>query len=658
MLPLQAIQPRPLAGPGQGRLRLFRQLGVEAGVAAPRGPGRGPRGRSAVQALAGVLPQRLREPEAHPGVLLFAGVDQRLLHQEREQGQDVRLVEALPGAHRFRRLEGEAPGEDGQAVEEGALLRGQQAVAPVHQGAQGLVTGRGGAVPSGQEAETVVQALGQLAWTEHRHAGRRQLDGQGDAVQPAADREHVPGVLGAERESGLPEAGPLDEQAHGPVALHRFQGRHHLRALAGPAQDVILRRGQGRDAVGHLTGHPQGLLAGGQELQSGAGPQERIGQAGAGVQDVLAVVQHQQQAALRQGARQGLRHGLSGHLAHVQGGGHRLPYQGRIGHRAQLHQPHPVRIQRTVRPAADVLPHQAPCHLEGQARLAAAPGAGQRHQARAPLGGLPLGGSRGAQQQAPHLRDLGLASDEAGHRGREVVPAARDRSRCLGAGPPAGPPLSPLTACRECPPRGRPCRGLRVRAVRTWGVRDRAVRAGEGAGQDVLVEALTGRVRLRVQLPAQGLAQVLELAQRQVPLPAAGVQAHQPLVGRLVGGIGGDGPGQRRALPLAVARLLGHLSLLQQQGQVEAAQLLPSPGRPVLVGVLGEELAGVQSHRPGVRLTLPLAPGRRRRRFEGADVRPDLAARIEVHLVAVCAQEGQGRPRRPPARARRATCRV
>jgi hypothetical protein len=78
--------------------------------------------------------------------------------------------------------------------------------------------------------------------------------------------------------------------------------------------------------VGRLAGHPQGLAAGGEDAQVGAGPQQGVRQPGAGVHQVLAVVQQQQQTLLPQVVVQRRRHRPPGGLPHAQGlrdgGGH------------------------------------------------------------------------------------------------------------------------------------------------------------------------------------------------------------------------------------------------------------------------------------------------------------------------------------------------
>ena len=85
-------------------------------------------------------------------------------------------------------IEREAAGEDGKAAQQHAFAHGQEVVAPVQRGPQGLVARQRRAATVGQQAKTIVQARGQPFDTEHRRARRRQLDRQGNAVQAPADR--------------------------------------------------------------------------------------------------------------------------------------------------------------------------------------------------------------------------------------------------------------------------------------------------------------------------------------------------------------------------------------------------------------------------------------------------------------------------------------
>jgi hypothetical protein len=71
------------------------------------------------------------------------------------------------------------------------------------------------AAPAREQAEAIIQAGRDLVHGKHRHAGGRQLDGQGDPVEPPADLRDCGRVGGGERELGLPLPRPLNEQPLG-----------------------------------------------------------------------------------------------------------------------------------------------------------------------------------------------------------------------------------------------------------------------------------------------------------------------------------------------------------------------------------------------------------------------------------------------------------
>ena len=93
-----------------------------------------------------------------------------------------------------------------------------------------------------------------------------------------------------------------------------------------------------------FTRHPQDFAAACQDGQLRAGVQQNVCQAGAGLQQVFAVVQDQQQAFLAQEIHQRIADVVPGCFRHTQGRSHRLGHQGRVGQRSQLHQPGAVGV--------------------------------------------------------------------------------------------------------------------------------------------------------------------------------------------------------------------------------------------------------------------------------------------------------------------------
>ena len=177
------------------------------------------------------------------------------------------------------------------------------------------------------------------------------------------------------------------------------------------------RKRQRRHPVDGLAADSERLAAGGDQAQPRAPPDQGVGGLGARVDQVLAVVEHDQDVLRDQGVEQG----LQGRPARLRddpersgdGRRHRL----RIGDRGQFDQPHPV--------AAAV--EQIGGDLQTQPRLAAAARAGQRDHAR----GIHQGADRG---------QLAGASDERGELGREVVRQGHvaERAQRREFGPQAG----------------------------------------------------------------------------------------------------------------------------------------------------------------------------------------------------------------------------
>jgi hypothetical protein len=350
-----------------------------------------------------VLAQRLqqpvpRAPRVGRGARLGGGQeeDQGLLHQPGQQLDHRGRLDLPTGAHGLGGVQREAPREDRQPIEEDPLLVGQEVVAPVDRRLQGLLAGQRGAAAPRQHPEPVLEAGEELLHRQHPDAGRGQLEGQRDAVQPHAHLRDGGGVPGGQAEPGERRPGPVGEQAHGlrPGDLRDRGPRLRVRT-AGER-----RERQRRHAPHRLTREPQRLAAGRQDADVRAGAQQRLGQRGAGADEVLAVVEHEQEALGPQRVAERGQQGAAGLLAHADDGRHRLGDGGRVGERGELDQPDA---------AGEPLPReQGLRHPEGQPRLAGAAGAGERDQAP------------GAQQPG-RLGHVALPPDEAGERRREVV---------------------------------------------------------------------------------------------------------------------------------------------------------------------------------------------------------------------------------------------
>ena len=185
-----------------------------------------------------------------------------------------------------------------------------------------------------QQPEPLIQTITHLARGHGRHPRGRQLDGQRDPVEAAADLHHR-GRLAilAYREARRNVLRPFDEQGH--------RGRVDARA------DV--QRGHRPQP---LVGDSEPFAAGGHNLGRCRGRQDGLDQIGGGVQHVFAVVEHQQPHPALQGGGHALGHAPAGLLGDAQHRGHRVGHRSRIGDRGQLEKPYArPGIRRPAAPA-------------------------------------------------------------------------------------------------------------------------------------------------------------------------------------------------------------------------------------------------------------------------------------------------------------------
>jgi hypothetical protein len=235
-----------------------------------------------VAELAGrVLPQRLQH--AVPGVTAGpVGNDQRLPNQPLQQ-----LHHPL---HRQFRVsddglgggQGPPAAEHRQPTEQHPLLLREQVVAPIHRAPQGPLPRLGRAVAGGQHREPVPHPVGQLERLQSGQPGGRQFQGQGNAVQPAANHGDriksgaVEGQVGADRGRAVQEQ-PGRRELRDPLGWALFRGDR-----------------QRRDRELNFAGHGERLAAGRQDPHQRAALQDGLHQPGDWFDQVLAVVQHNQ----------------------------------------------------------------------------------------------------------------------------------------------------------------------------------------------------------------------------------------------------------------------------------------------------------------------------------------------------------------------------
>ena len=134
----------------------------------------------------------------------------------------------------------------------------------------------------------MLQGVEQGPRGEERDPGGGQLEREGQPVQAPADAGHGGGVGVRQFEGGVDRLRPVDEQAH---RLRADAGRPARRGGARPGG----RKGEGRDGEAVLSGQAQRGAARRQHREPGAGRQELPDRRG-GIEHVLAVVEHQEQA--------------------------------------------------------------------------------------------------------------------------------------------------------------------------------------------------------------------------------------------------------------------------------------------------------------------------------------------------------------------------
>jgi hypothetical protein len=185
--------------------------------------------------------------------------------------EQAELVEHLVGcdgcggAHGDVCVVAEVSGEDGQATEYDLFHLGEQVVRPIDGCFQRVLARQGGTGRPGEYVEALVETGGDLGGGEHSDSGGCQFDGQGDAVETAADVGDGRRVGLGEGEAGSCAAGPVYEQ------LDRLAGCQPVNVgwTAAPARVTVGHR-QGGNPPGDLSGQVQRLPAGGQDAKGWA----------------------------------------------------------------------------------------------------------------------------------------------------------------------------------------------------------------------------------------------------------------------------------------------------------------------------------------------------------------------------------------------------
>ena len=318
LLQVQAVQPGPLLRALHAVPALLGQRKIMPGM--PRcSAGRVP-GVATDEFAVRVLAQRVKHPV--PGrCVLCTAQHQRLVHQRTQQVEDVQAVERRVGAHALGRSQVEAANEHAQALEQQLLGLRQQVVRPIDQRTQGLLALLQHPAATGKQLVAVIQALVDVGHRQRAHARCGQFQRQRDALQALHQIGHRRGLGRRQQPTRFVRLRTLDKQAH------RSRGLQLGQAC------TPRRHGQRMHRVDLLAGHVQGLAAGRHQPHTGRGPHQGMRQAGRGLDQVLAVVEHQQGPPRGQVAAQGLQQIAARLFAQPQHLGGLTGHQGAVAQR-------------------------------------------------------------------------------------------------------------------------------------------------------------------------------------------------------------------------------------------------------------------------------------------------------------------------------------
>ena len=236
----------------------------------------------------GELADALEQVVAGGAVGALFGGDHRLVDERGEQVEHVEFVEhvecveVIVGARSLGGFELEVGGEHPEPAEECPFVVIEEVVAPLDGAEQRLLSGCGGAIGTGEQLEPLPETLDDLAGRHRPETGRSELDGERDAVEVATDRHDVGDVVGGDLEGQVGEAGSFGEQPDGVVGH------------GGGGFDVGVGHRERRHPVHHFAGDAEALAAGGEHGELRASREEFAAESGDGVDDLFAVVEHEQ----------------------------------------------------------------------------------------------------------------------------------------------------------------------------------------------------------------------------------------------------------------------------------------------------------------------------------------------------------------------------
>ena len=278
--------------------------------------------RTGTQPFAGVLAQGFEK--LVPMAVRGHALDHRLVD---ERGEDLDGVDVAPGAHGLHRGEVEAAGKSRQPGEEATFVRAQENERPCDGVTQCAMPRVGRAHAGAEHARGLVEPLQNGLGIEGAEAGGNQFDGQGQPVEATTDLTDNSGVRRRDGEARHRRGHPVDEKLHG-------MGCRDLLRVVG----IDISNGERRHGQHDLAREPERFARGGQHVDALTVPAQTIDQRDEHVQQVFAVVEHDEHLALGQRHDQCVldREVLAG--LDIECGSDGVGDGGRVGHRRQLHE--------------------------------------------------------------------------------------------------------------------------------------------------------------------------------------------------------------------------------------------------------------------------------------------------------------------------------
>jgi hypothetical protein len=206
------------------------------------------------QTRRGVLAERFEHAIARARLV---GVDHRLVDERHEQVEHLDRRDVSRGRDLFGRVERKATCEHREATEHRAFPIRQQVIAPVDRCLERLLARQHRPRATGEQAETIVEARGDLFDGQPAHARRRELDRERDSLESVTDLRHSGRVVARDREVRSRPRRAVEEE------LHRVEVRQRL----DRGRLDRIRRRHRRHPPGCLAGDTEGLAAGGDQRQ-------------------------------------------------------------------------------------------------------------------------------------------------------------------------------------------------------------------------------------------------------------------------------------------------------------------------------------------------------------------------------------------------------